>query len=273
MSSVNDIQKAKDYIKSILGTDSVKTAVILGSGLSDIAQSAQHIKTIPYSDIPGFPLPTVPGHRGQLVYGNIKGRDIIFMQGRFHYYEGHSPQTVVFPIRVLKLLGVSRLIITNAAGGVNLNFAPGDIMLISDHINLTGINPLIGAMPQGFENRFVDMTNAYDKNLLDIALSAAAECKTEVKTGIYIGMAGPSYETPAEVKFLRTIGGDAVGMSTVNEVIAARQAQIKVLGISLITNYAAGIKDISLSHKEVTEASVAALPALSKLISEIIGKI
>lgn len=270
---MENIKKAADYISQKLNNINCSTAVILGSGLSDLADEAVDSIIIPYSDIPGFPVPTVPGHKGRLVCGKISGKPVIFMQGRFHYYEGHSPETVALPIRVLKTLGITELIVTNAAGGINLSFAPGDLMLIDDHINLTGVNPLLGKQPDGVENRFVDMTHAYDEKLKEAAYKAADKCKVNIKSGVYVGLTGPSYETPAEIRYLRNIGGDAVGMSTVLEVIAARQASMRVLGISLITNYGAGIKDTPLSHTEVTQASNKIRPRFAELLRETIGLI
>lgn len=224
------------------------TAIILGSGLGKIADEIDGV-SIPYPEIPGFKSSSIQGHAGNLIAGVFCGKGIVAMQGRFHYYEGYSMQDVVYPVRVLKGLRIKNLIVTNAAGGINRDFSPGDLMLIEDHINLTGNNPLIGPNNNKLGPRFPDMSEAYSKDLIKTALSI----KSSLKKGVYAGVTGPSYETPAEIRMLRTLGADAVGMSTVSEVIAARHAGLKVLGISCISNMAAGVLDKPLDHSEVLE--------------------
>lgn len=248
------INASATYIKAQI-SDEPQIGLILGSGLGVLADEIAHHIKIPYEAIPHFPVSTVEGHAGQLVVGKLNEVTVIAMQGRFHYYEGYSLEQVTFPIRVMKQLGVEKLIVTNAAGGVNESFSPGDLMLISDHINQMGINPLIGPNNPDLGVRFPDMTNAYCKLLRDIAKQTAKRLNIKVKEGVYVGNTGPTYETPAEVRMARMIGGDAVGMSTVPEVIVARHMQMKVLGISCISNMAAGILDQPLSHEEVIETT------------------
>jgi len=211
--------------------------------------------TVPYEEIPDFPVSTVAGHAGQLVFGQLSGKEVVAMQGRFHFYEGYSFDQVTFPVRVMKQMGVEVLIVTNAAGGVNETFNPGDLMIISDHINNMGGNPLIGPNDSRLGERFPDMSEAYSKELRQLAKEIANDIGLQVREGVYVGNTGPAYETPAEVRFARIMGGDAVGMSTVPEVIVARHAKLKVLGISCISNMAAGILDQPLTHEEVIETT------------------
>jgi purine-nucleoside phosphorylase len=232
-----------------------KIGLILGSGLGVLADEIKNPVKIPYSEIPDFPISTVAGHAGQLVFGLLEGVEVVAMQGRFHYYEGYSFDKVTFPVRVMKGLGVETLFVTNAAGGINENFAPGDLMLISDHINNMGSNPLIGPNDDRLGVRFPDMSEAYSKELRDIAKEKATKLNLNIKEGVYVAFTGPTYETPAEIRAFRTLGADAVGMSTVPEVIVARHSGIKVLGISCITNMAAGILDQPLSHEEVIDTT------------------
>ncbi|MBA4537293.1 purine-nucleoside phosphorylase [Bacillus aquiflavi] len=248
------IEEAALFLKEKI-KDKPKIGLILGSGLGVLAEEIKGDTKIPYNQIPGFPVSTVQGHAGQLVFGEINGVTVAAMQGRFHFYEGYSFEKITFPIRVMKELGVEKLLVTNAAGGVNESFTPGDLMLISDHINNMGSNPLIGANDEKLGPRFPDMSEAYCKELRQIAKETAALLNFNVKEGVYFGNTGPSYETPAEVRMIRTLGGDAVGMSTVPEVIVARHANMKVLGISCISNMAAGILDKPLTHKEVIETT------------------
>ncbi len=246
------------------GNISPKTAVILGSGLSGVKDSIEG-KEIPFNKIEGFPAPTVKGHSGVL---KISDKAVI-CAGRIHYYEGHSIDDVVFPVFLLNRLGVKNLIITNAAGGINLSYTPGELVLISDHINLTALNPLIGENNDSLGPRFPDMSECYSKNLIDKAL----KIKPGMKQGVYAGLKGPSYETPAEVKMLKIVGADLVGMSTVNEVIAATYLGMKVIGISCVTNLAAGISDKHLNHAEVVEAGKKAEKELTSLILKLIEEI
>ncbi|WP_047151958.1 purine-nucleoside phosphorylase [Aneurinibacillus tyrosinisolvens] len=229
--------------------------LILGSGLGVLADEIENPTIIPYHEIPHFPVSTVEGHKGQLVIGTLNGKTVVAMQGRFHYYEGHELDVVTFPVRVMKAMGVEKIIVTNAAGGINEAYAPGDLMLIKDHINLTGRNPLIGPNDESLGARFPDMSAAYCPELREIARRVAGQHGISVQEGVYAGLTGPSYETPAEIRMLRILGGDAVGMSTVPEVIVARHAGMRVLGISCISNMAAGILPQPLSHAEVMETA------------------
>ncbi|MDR3052057.1 MAG: purine-nucleoside phosphorylase [Oscillospiraceae bacterium] len=230
-----------------------QVGIILGSGLGDYAQALQEGRALPYGEIPGFPVSTVPGHAGKWHTGTLHGKRVAMMQGRFHYYEGYPLWDVTLPVRVMKLLGVQTLIVTNAAGGVNLSFAPGDLMLITDSINLAANNPLIGPNLDAFGPRFPDVSRAYDPKLQQLALSSAEALGITLRQGIYAWLTGPSFETPAEIRMLRGLGADAVGMSTVPEVIVARHSGMRVLGLSCITNMAAGILDQPLNHEEVME--------------------
>ncbi|HYX51999.1 MAG TPA: purine-nucleoside phosphorylase, partial [Candidatus Limnocylindrales bacterium] len=220
-----------------------QVAIVLGSGLGSFADDMSDAVRIPYSKIPNFPLSTAIGHAGQLVIGKVGGTPAVVMQGRFHQYEGYSPQTVVFPVRVFARMGVRNTILTNAAGGIKLDYGQGRLVLITDHINLQGNNPLVGSEDVRFGPRFIDMTDAYSSRYREMAHRAAEKLGIKLSEGVYAGLLGPSYETPAEIRFLRTIGADLVGMSTVVEVIAARQLGMNVLAISCVTNMAAGILD------------------------------
>lgn len=226
-------------------------AVILGSGLGGYEEVLIDPHTISYEKIPGFPTSTVPGHAGKFVVGTVKSRRVLVMSGRFHHYEGHGLDAVTMPIRVMALLGVKTLIITNAAGGVNTAFSAGDLMLITDFINLAGKNPLRGKNLDAFGRRFPDMTDAFDTELREIAMQRAQRHSIRLQQGVYCWMNGPSYETPAEIRMVRALGGDAVGMSTVPEVIVARHCGMRVVGISAITNMAAGVLDQPINHEEV----------------------
>jgi purine-nucleoside phosphorylase len=244
--------------------------LILGSGLGILADAVENAVIIDYSSLPGFTETTVEGHLGRFVCGNYMGKNIIVMQGRFHYYEGRDMEDVILPVRVMKALGVTNLIVTNAAGGVNPDFRPGDIMLIEDHINLSGSSPLRGPNNDDIGPRFPDMTYAYDPNFRELAMMAAARLNLKLRSGVYAMMPGPSYETPAEIRMLRILGAHAVGMSTVPEVIAAVHAGIKVLGLSCITNMGAGIIDKPLNHLEVMETAEKAKNRMVALIGAII---
>ena len=248
---------------------SPRIGIVLGSGLGSIAEEIEGI-SIPYSEISGFPVSTVKGHAGKLVTGKLCSKTVIAMQGRFHFYEGYPMETVIFPIRVMKQLGIEILIVTNAAGGINLDFKPGDLMVIKDHINLMGNNPLIGKNLDESALRFVDMSFAYDGDLIELAENTAKNLDLKLKKGIYAAMTGPMYETPAEIRMLRILGADAVGMSTVPEVIAAKHLGLKVLGISCITNMAAGILDKPLSHNEMIETSNRVKDDFSRLVRTVI---
>ena len=246
------MQRTIDCIKQRIGDFQPEIGIVLGSGLGDLADEYNEI-SIPYSEIEGFPTSTVQGHKGQLVFATINGKKIMMMQGRFHYYEGHSMQTVTYPIKIMKKLGVKTVILTNAAGGVNVYFKPSDLMLITDHINFMGANPLIGPNDDTLGVRFPDMSEVYTKSLRELARTCAKQLGIDLQEGVYIALTGPTYETPAEVRMLKILGADACGMSTVPEAIIANHAGIEVLGISCITNMAAGISNTALNHQEVVE--------------------
>ena len=230
-------------------------ALVLGSGLGAFADEFADATRIPYAKIPHFPRSTAIGHAGQLVIGKVEGIAVAGMQGRVHLYEGYSPQQVAFPVRVFSRLGVKAVILTNAAGGIKKEFTQGRLVVISDHINLQGANPLSGPNEEKFGLRFPDMTSAYDKKFRELTLAAGHKLGIELGEGVYAALAGPSYETPAEIRYLRSIGADLVGMSTVPEVIAARHSGMRALGISCVTNAAAGVLDQPLNHLEVLETA------------------
>ncbi|MED4959396.1 purine-nucleoside phosphorylase [Paenibacillus macerans] len=269
--TISMIRDAADYIRS-RAAHTPKVGLILGSGLGVLADHIEQPVTIAYKDIPYFPQSTVDGHAGELLIGTVQGTAVVLMKGRFHMYEGYGPELTAFPVRVMKELGVSTLLVTNAAGGVNTSYSPGDLMLISDHINLTGKNPLIGPNDGELGPRFPDMSQAYSRRLRETARQVAAEKGVPLQEGVYAGLLGPSYETPAEIRMLRTLGADAVGMSTVSEVIVARHAGLEVLGISCISNMAAGILDQPLSHAEVMETTDRVREKFLSLVLAIIPK-
>lgn len=250
------MQNSINYINSKLSSNEQEPVIglVLGSGLGDIANEINGVR-LPYSEIPGFEASNVQGHANQLVIGELLGKKVVAMQGRFHFYEGYSMSKITYPIKVMKKLGVKTLIVTNAAGGVNESYKPGDLMIINDHINNMGTNPLIGENDDDLGPRFPDMSTAYNKDLIKLTYTIAAQQGLSLKEGVYAGGTGPSYETPAEIKMLRIWGADAVGMSTVPEVITANYMGLKVLGISCITNMAAGILDQPLDHQEVIETT------------------
>jgi len=272
---VTELQRVREAAAYIANKTALRPQVglILGSGLGGLAEEIEDATILPYGDIPHFPQSTVPGHKGRLVIGRLAGAPVVAMQGRFHYYEGYSMEQVVRPVRVMAQLGVKTLIVTNAAGGVNESFSPGDLMLIVDHINLFGTNPLIGPNEEAFGPRFPDMTEAYDKRLRALALQAAEELGIRLQQGVYMGLSGPTYETPAEIRAFRVLGADAVGMSTVPEVIAARHLGLRVLGISCVTNMASGILPEPLSHEDVVRVSAEVGPKFSALIKAILAKL
>ena len=244
--------------------------LVLGSGLGAFARSLERATAIPYGEIPRFPLSTAIGHSGELVVGYCQGVPVAVMSGRAHLYEGYTLQEVVFPVRVLARMGVKILILTNAAGSVNVNYKPGELMVISDHINFMGGNPMMGPNEDQLGLRFFDMSEAYDPRLREIAENACWKAGVTVRKGVYIAFSGPSYETPAEIKMSRTLGADAVGMSTVPEVIAARHMGVRVLGISCITNMAAGVIKKPLDHREVLEVGEKVKAGLIDVLGRII---
>lgn len=249
-----DIKKRIDEAAALLRskiTETPEIGIVLGSGLGEYGDELQNPTMVSYQDIPGFPVSTVEGHAGQFIFGERMGKRVVCMQGRFHYYEGYSQQELTIPIRVMKKLGVETLILTNAAGGVNLDFEDGVLMMISDHINFSGDNPLMGGNLDEFGPRFPDMTRIYDRDIRQKLNVAAKNENIGMREGVYMMFTGPSYETPAEIHMSRAMGADAVGMSTVPEAIVAYHAGMRVLGISCITNMAAGVKDVPLNHMEV----------------------
>ncbi len=268
-------KQAAAYIQEVLkerGAGAFPPLVlVLGSGLGDIADEMEGAVYIDYGDIPGFAASTVPGHRGRFAIGRLNKRPAAIMQGRLHYYEGYSMQQIAFPVRVLKQLGVKDLLLTNAAGGINRSFSPGDLMLIRDHVKLSLDSPLRGPNDEEYGPRFNDMSNAYTKELRSLAKDAAAEVNITLQEGVYAYMGGPSFETPAEIEMLRVLGADAVGMSTAPEVITAAHAGIRVLALSTITNMAAGILDQPLDHEEVLEMGQKVKGKLSSLIVKVVA--
>ncbi|GAA0743401.1 purine-nucleoside phosphorylase [Clostridium oceanicum] len=266
------LKESADFVKSKIKKQP-EIGAILGSGLGDLANEIEEKTIVKYSDIPNMPVSTVKGHAGQFVFGKLNGKDVVMMQGRVHYYEGNKMQDVVLPLHIMRSLGVSKIIVTNAAGGVNENFEPGDLMIINDHINFAFDNPLMGKNNDEIGPRFPDMSEAYNKDLIKLAENEASKLDIRVKKGVYAMMTGPTYETPAEIRMLRVLGADAVGMSTVPEVIAANHAGIKVLGISCITNMAAGILAQPLNHKEVIETSNKVRSKFISLVRSIIKEI
>ena len=250
-----------------------RIALVLGSGLGGFADDFEEAVAIPYEEIPGFVRSTAQGHAGRLVIGKVDNVPVLAMQGRVHYYEGYSLEEVTFPIRAFGLLGIKTLILTNAAGGINVQLTQGALMMITDHVNLMGVNPLAGPNDERLGPRFPDMSIAYDRDLRAKAAWAATKLNLTLHEGVYVAMPGPSYETPAEIKFLRTIGADAVGMSTVPEVIAARHLGMKVLGISFIANAAAGMSPTPLTHDEVTKAAAKARADFERLVLEVVGSL
>ncbi|WP_020616748.1 purine-nucleoside phosphorylase [Paenibacillus daejeonensis] len=270
--TVSHINEAVEYIRSQTA-DRPEVGLIMGSGLGVLGDYMTDVTVIPYHEIPHFPVSTVEGHAGELLIGALANRTVILMRGRFHMYEGYGPELTAFPVRVMKALGVQSIVVTNAAGGIDTGFGTGDLMLITDHINLTGRNPLIGPNDDELGPRFPDMSEAYSKRLRQIALDQAAAQGFELRSGVYVGLQGPSYETPAEIRMLRILGADAVGMSTVAEVIAARHSGMEVLGISCISNMAAGILDQPLSHVEVMETTERVKTKFLNLVLAVIPQI
>lgn len=272
MEMIENIQKATEYIQSISKTKPL-VGVILGSGLGVYVDQIEDKTIIPYEDIPGFHKTTVAGHQGRLIIGKVKGVDVAVLQGRYHVYEGHGLDEVVLPTRVLSLLGCEFLILTNAAGGINHEYVPGDLVYIKDHINMTGRNPLIGPNISEFGPRFPDMTQAYDLELNQLIEESAKDLDFEIKGGVYCALLGPTYETPAEINMLRILGGDLVGMSTVPESIAANHLGMRVAGISCVTNLAAGIGNEKLKHEDVKDVARIAMNKFSNLLTQLVSKI
>lgn len=279
MRYIDQVNEATQAIKNLILGKEPTIGLILGSGLGELAEQVEEAVRISYEDIPHFPVSTVEGHAGQFVIGELAGKTVIVMQGRFHYYEGYAMKKVVFPVYVMRRLGIDSLVITNAAGGMNTSFEPGDLMLISDHINMTGDNPLIGANDPELGVRFPDMSRAYHAPYRELAHRVASTMKTEdsraftIVEGVYCGISGPSYMTPAELSMLAYLGGDAVGMSTVGEVIAAAHCGLKVLGISCITDMAIGESLEPLTHEQVVEVAGRTKPKFMELVKGFIREV
>lgn len=271
MTIYDKIQEAAEFIKK-KSPVSPEVGVILGSGLGEFADTLSDATAIPYEEIPHFKEVGVKGHAGRLVLGTVNGKPTAVMQGRYHYYEGHHISDVVFPARMLCCLGIKSLLVTNASGGINQMLMPGDLMIIRDHLNMMGVNPLMGENDDRLGPRFPDMTNVYDDQLTGIIAAEMESMGLGVKKGVYAGLTGPSYETPSEVKMLGVLGADAVGMSTVPEAIAVRHMGVKVAGISCVCNLAAGISKNPLSHKEVTDTANQVKQPFIKLLTAIIPK-
>lgn len=267
----NQVQEAVAVLRSAATVPEV--AVVLGSGLGDFCERLTETSIVPYEQIPHWPASRIVGHAGKLYVGSLRGKRVAALAGRVHFYEGHTLQTVTFGTRVMATLGVRTLILTNAAGGVNTSFSPGSLMVMDDHINLMGDNPLVGPNDERFGPRFPDMSEVYSKRLRAIVDAASTETGVPVVHGVYVGLRGPSYETPAEIRFLRTIGADAVGMSTVPEAIVARHMGLDVLGISCITNMAAGVLPTPLDHAEVMETASRVRVSFGSLVEETIGRL
>jgi purine-nucleoside phosphorylase len=268
------MQKAAQLVAS-LAPLRPKIGLVLGSGLGKFADSLEKPTRIPYREIPGFPISTAIGHKGELVMGSLAGEhgksvDIAVMSGRFHLYEGYSPQQVVSGIRLFGEMGIRQVVLTNAAGGINLRYAEGALVLISDHINLQGANPLVGENDDRLGPRFPDMSEVYSKRLRDLARQAASERGMALEEGVYLAVLGPSYETPAEIRFFKAVGADLVGMSTAAEAIAARNLGLEVLGISCVTNVAAGLSDKTLSGEEVLAVGARVSAAFSQLLRDVL---
>ncbi|HZJ88664.1 MAG TPA: purine-nucleoside phosphorylase [Sphaerochaeta sp.] len=266
---LDKMQEAAMYIKSRVGTEALQIGMVLGSGLGGLADELVDPIAISYKDIPHFPVSTVFGHKGRLVAGWLEDKRVLCMQGRFHYYEGYGMDQVVFPIQVMHALGIGELLITNAAGGVNKSFSAGDLMLITDHIRLVADNPMRGPNVDQLGLRFFDMSSAYDQELSDLARVTAKGLDQHLQEGVYMFFAGPSFETPAEIRAARVLGADAVGMSTAPEAIAASHMGMRTLGISCITNMAAGVLDQRLSHAEVIETGERVKERFSALVRAI----
>ncbi len=265
------IKETSDYLKKRI-VDIPNTVIILGTGLGELVHEIEDKTEIPYTEIPNFPVSTVEGHSGKLILGTLGGKRVLAMQGRFHYYEGYTMQQVTFPVRVFQALGVEYLFVSNAAGGMNSSFDIGDIMLIEDHINLFPEHPLRGKNFPELGTRFPDMSEAYDKSLRQKATEIAREKNIKLQHGVYVGTQGPTFETPAEYNYFRIIGGDAVGMSTVPEVIVANHAKIKVLAFSIITDLGVIGKIVEVSHEEVQEAAKIAQPKMAEIMRTLLER-
>ncbi|HMI61613.1 MAG TPA: purine-nucleoside phosphorylase [Puia sp.] len=275
MGNPSILQQVEEAVHSIRSVYAGRphVGIILGSGLGNLTREITVEREIAYADIPHFPVSTVEGHQGKLIFGTLSGKPVAVLSGRFHFYEGYTPAQVAFPIRVLKFLGIETLLLSNAAGGMNANFRVGDLMIINDHISLFVINPLLGKNESELGQRFPDMSEPYDKMLIQKAKGIAARLKIPVHEGVYAGVTGPTFETRAEYKFLHSTGGDAVGMSTVQEVIAARHIGLSVFAMSVITDLGIRKEENIITHEEVLAAAAAAEPKLTALFSGLIAEL
>ena len=269
---LNRVEETVSYIQNKTGKKP-ETAIVLGSGLGQLAEKLEGAVAIPYEELPHWKSSTAPGHSGRLLFGTLGGKEVVCMQGRLHYYEGYSMEDITYPVRVMAKLGVKNLLLSNAAGGINTDFAPGQLMLITDHINFLGRNPLMGPNEADFGVRFCDMSYAYHPELRRLALEAAEELGQNLAQGVYVATTGPSYETPAEIRMFRMWGASAVGMSTVPEVIVANHSGLRVMGISCITNMAAGVLDQPLTEEEVLETGAKSGAAFQALMTRIVEKL
>jgi len=270
-----EIDQAADFLRTRLSAIP-RIGLILGTGLGSLAEEVENPLVLPYSEIPFWPQSTVAGHKGRLVVGKLTGQQVMVLQGRVHYYEGYSMAQVTLPVRIMQRLGVEILVVTNAAGAINPGYEPGDVMLITDHIGLVGmagLNPLRGPNVDALGERFPDMSQAYDRKLMELARVAARAAEVPLHEGVYIGLSGPSFETPADLRFLRGIGADSVGMSTVPEVIVARHARIRVLGLSGISNKANLDGDTMTTHEEVLQAGQVLVPKLKQIILGVLKQV
>ena len=272
MNPIEMMNESIEYIRKFTSFE-LKIGLILGSGLGSLTDEMTESVEIPFESIPHFAKPTVEGHHGKLVLGYLNGVAVAALSGRYHFYEGYLLDVVTYPVRILKLLGVNQLILTNACGAVNKEFKPGELMVISDHLNLTFYNPLIGKNLDEFGPRFPDASEIYTKELREVAKSAGKELNIKLQEGVYAWWTGPSYETPAEIKMIRILGGDAIGMSTVPEALVASHMGMKVLGISCLTNMASGILPQKLSHQEVLDVAKEVRSSFQSLVKNIVGKI
>jgi purine-nucleoside phosphorylase len=268
---ITGLKETKEFLEAKLAGFKPEVAMVLGSGLSGMSAALSNALTIPYADVPNFPKPSVPGHVGEMIFGELAGKKVMLLKGRVHLYEGRPLAEVVYPIHVVDALGVKVLIVTNAAGGINPQFNAGDLMIIEDHINFMGVNPILGLNETNGSVKFLDMTQAYSTRLREKLENVAEKQQMPLRVGVYLATTGPSYETPAEVKTFAWVGADAVGMSTVPEVIIARYHGIEVLGLSCITNLAAGVSNKRLSHEEVLAVGAAAQDKLAKLLVPFLG--
>jgi purine-nucleoside phosphorylase len=265
-------EAAAATIRDRLGVSAPVAAIVLGSGLGDLAARIENPRSVPYAEIPGFHATNIVGHRGELICGTLAGREVLALAGRFHMYEGHGARTAAYPVRVLRALGAKVLFVSNAAGGISRTFAPGDLMIIEDHLNLMFRNPLFGAV-ESTDDRFPDMSDPWSPRLVALLKECAKKTGVPIKSGVYAGLLGPSYETPAEVRMLSTLGADAVGMSTVPEAIVAGAMKMELAGVSLITNAAAGISEAPLSHSDVVKAGAVAAGKFASLVTEFVARL